>query len=112
MIRQIGERDVQEEQKDKERERHQRVRISRWENDLQHGVEGIEAVLGEIRPRIECPVKPRWMDDRPEDNGDQERKRGDRCVVEAVEGAQTAGPAVEEHRAACERVAGGVDACE
>lgn len=64
-----------------------------------------------IGPPVERRAIPRpGVEDGPEDDGHQERVRGDGGVEQAVESAQASGPGVEEDRPASAGVAGGVDA--
>ena len=64
-----------------------------------------------IRPPSKGYTIP-WpgVEDGPEDDGDQERKRGDGGIEQAMEGAQSSWAGVEEERAAGASIAGRMDA--
>lgn len=136
MARDVCDAEVEEEDKDEDWNCDERVWVCGWEEDFEEGIEGIEAVLGDlqllaicnvlvscmfagvgvhayktyIRPtREDLLVKRRTKQDRPKDNSHQERERRDSRVQQTMQDAKNPWPAVEEYRATSPRIAGCVD---
>ncbi len=111
-VRQVGERQIQREQEDEERQVRPRRGPRAREGDLEEGKDAVQSVLRDVAPRrVLCRERRGRGEQGPEDDDDEEGERRDAAVEQTVQVLERPGPGVERGcAAAC--VDEGVGGCD